>query len=63
MILACENERANGEKPCLSAFEKRNAKKGKRAKMRENGLKKGLEQSDKITLLKMTVRLAYFQHL
>ena len=29
--------------PCLSAFEERNAKKEKRAKMRENGLKKGLE--------------------
>ena len=46
---------------CLSAFEKRNAKKGKRAKMRENGLKKELEQWDKIALLKMDVTLAYFQ--
>ena len=61
MILACENERAKGESPCLSAFEKRNAKKGKRAKMRKNGLKKELEQSDKIALLKMDVTLAYFQ--
>ena len=46
---------------CLSAFEERNAKKGKRAKMRENGLKKELKQWDKIALLKMDVTLAYFQ--
>ena len=46
---------------CLSAFEKRNAKKGKRAKMSGNGLKMEIEQCDKIALLKKHVTLACFQ--